>query len=153
MKQPKLPKGWSLQKVKRVAAFYDAQSEEDAAREIEDASRVAVKVPQKLLPKLRNLLAKSNVEVEAEDLHKQREQRVGVLLATLTDSVVPDLESRRHKLKTAISRKLSRDQRMTVILYYFHEFSFAQIADLLGTPCREVRAMHRSALNQLRAVL
>lgn len=56
-----LPKGWSLAKAKKVIAFYESQTEEEAAAEDEAAfrnSRTVVSVPVKLMPTVRRLIAR-----------------------------------------------------------------------------------------------
>jgi hypothetical protein len=56
-----LPKGWTLKEVQEVAAYYDNQSDEEAAAEDEamlgaDDETVMV-VPWKLVPRIRKLIA------------------------------------------------------------------------------------------------
>ena len=62
MKQSKYPKGWDEQRVKRVIAHYEAQSEEEAVAEDEaglDPTRATVmEVPADLVPAVRQLIAK-----------------------------------------------------------------------------------------------
>ena len=57
------PKGWSAARVRRIANFYDNQSDEDAAKEIENAVWLPppttwVQVPNVLLPQIKRLLEK-----------------------------------------------------------------------------------------------
>ena len=56
----KLPKGWDEAKVRRVADFYDKQSEQDAVVEDEAAfakSTTVIEIPSVLLPKVLALVA------------------------------------------------------------------------------------------------
>jgi hypothetical protein len=61
MSQPKFPEGWDEEKVQRVLAHYENQSDEAAAAE-EDAamesSETVISVPRDLLPEIRQLLAR-----------------------------------------------------------------------------------------------
>lgn len=63
-KQPRLPRGWTLEKVEEIARYYDTQSEEEEAKEIEaafnDPDCCMVSVPRKLLPQVRKLLARDS---------------------------------------------------------------------------------------------
>ena len=62
MKQSRFPKGWDEERVKRVLDHYENQTEEEAVAEDEaaweDVSQTFVKVPNKLVPAVRELLAK-----------------------------------------------------------------------------------------------
>jgi len=61
MKQPEFPAGWDEDKVKKVLAFYENQSEEDALLEDEagvQPSETVMNVPVDLVPKVRELIAK-----------------------------------------------------------------------------------------------
>ena len=63
MSQEKIPEGWNEEKVRRVLAYYEQQSEEDAL--IEDtaaveSSETVMSVPRELVPKVRELIAKLN---------------------------------------------------------------------------------------------
>jgi hypothetical protein len=57
----RLPKGWTAEKINAIIKYYDDQTEEDAAKEIETAfnnpDNCTISVPKKLLPKIRKLLA------------------------------------------------------------------------------------------------
>jgi len=68
MKQSKFPKGWNEERVRRVLAHYETQTEEEAVAEDEaglDPSRATVmEIPVDLVPKVRELIAKRNT---AED--------------------------------------------------------------------------------------
>jgi len=61
MKENKFPPGWDKERVKRVLAHYELQSEEltvaedEAAYESKDQSMI--EVPNELVPKIRNLIA------------------------------------------------------------------------------------------------
>ncbi len=65
MKQSKYPPGWDEERVKRVLAHYEAQSEEEAVAEdeaaFEAAGQTVIEVPIELVPKVRELIAKHRV--------------------------------------------------------------------------------------------
>jgi hypothetical protein len=60
--KPHFPPGWNEQRVERVLAHYEAQSEKDAAAEDEAAlptpGVTVMGVPSDLLPAVRELIAK-----------------------------------------------------------------------------------------------
>lgn len=62
MKQSKYPPGWDKERVKRVLAHYESQSEEEAVAEDEAAAdaiaQTVMEVPTELVPKVRELIAK-----------------------------------------------------------------------------------------------
>jgi hypothetical protein len=61
MKQAKFPPGWGDEKIQRVIAHYEAQSEDDALAEDNAAFEppaTTVEVPHDLLPQVRELIAK-----------------------------------------------------------------------------------------------
>ena len=62
MEQNKFPPGWDEERVKRVLAHYDSQSEEEAVAEDEaaweDTSQAFMAIPNDLVPAVRELLAK-----------------------------------------------------------------------------------------------
>jgi len=62
MKQSKFPEGWNENRVKRVLAHYESQSEEEAMAEDEaaweDSSQTFMEIPNDLIPTVRELLAK-----------------------------------------------------------------------------------------------
>ena len=61
MSQGKFPTGWSEEKVRRVLAHYEKQTEEDALLEDEagiEPSETVMNVPHELVPKVRELIAK-----------------------------------------------------------------------------------------------
>ena len=61
MSQNKLPSGWDEDKVRRVLAYYEAQTEEDALVEDEacfEPSETIMEIPHDLVPKVRELIAK-----------------------------------------------------------------------------------------------
>jgi hypothetical protein len=63
MKKSKFPPGWDEERVRRVLSHYEAQSEEEALAEdeaaFENAKQTTMEVPIELVPKVRELLAKS----------------------------------------------------------------------------------------------
>ena len=62
MKQAKFPAGWDEERVRRVLARYEHQTDEEAVAEdeaaYEDSAQSMVEVPNDLLPAVRQLLAK-----------------------------------------------------------------------------------------------
>ena len=61
MSQPKIPPGWDEEKVRRVLAYYEDQTEEDALLEDEagtEPSETVMNVPHDLVSKVRELIAK-----------------------------------------------------------------------------------------------
>lgn len=62
MTQSKFPAGWDEDRVKRVLAHYEEQSEEEAVAEDEAAyeaqDQTVVEVPTDLVPAVRDLIAK-----------------------------------------------------------------------------------------------
>ena len=62
MKRSKFPPGWDAERVKRVLAHYEAQSEEEAVPEDEAAyealGQTVMEVPTELVPTIRQLIAK-----------------------------------------------------------------------------------------------
>jgi len=61
MSKDKFPSGWDEEKVRRVLAYYEEQTEEDAL--LEDAagiepSETVMSVPHELVSKVRELIAK-----------------------------------------------------------------------------------------------
>jgi hypothetical protein len=61
MSETKLPADWDEQKVRRVLAHYEEQTEEDALAEDEagiQPSDAVMNIPHELLPKVRELIAK-----------------------------------------------------------------------------------------------
>lgn len=62
MKQSKFPPNWDEERVKRVLAHYEEQTEEEAVAEDEsafaDQSQAIMKIPKELVPAVRDLIAK-----------------------------------------------------------------------------------------------
>lgn len=62
MKQSKFPPGWDEERVQRVLAHYENQSEEEALAEdeaaFEDPKQTVMVIPNELVPAVRELLAK-----------------------------------------------------------------------------------------------
>ena len=62
MKQSKFPPGWDEERVRRVLAHYEEQTEEEAVAEdeaaLEDKSQTLMEVPNELVPTVRELIAK-----------------------------------------------------------------------------------------------
>ena len=64
MKQSKYPPGWNENRVREVLAHYEAQTEEEAVAEdeaaFEDSEQTVMIIPKALVPKVRELIAKSS---------------------------------------------------------------------------------------------
>ena len=62
MTQGKFPPGWNEERVKRVLAHYEAQSEEEAVAEdeasFEAPDQTVMEIPTDLVPAVRELIAK-----------------------------------------------------------------------------------------------
>ena len=62
MGRNRYPKGWDEERVKRVLDHYEDQTEEEAVAEDEaaweDLSQTFIKVPNEMIPAVRELLAK-----------------------------------------------------------------------------------------------
>jgi len=62
MRQSEFPPGWDAERVKRVLAHYESQSEEEAVAEDEAAfeakGQTIMEVPSELVPKIRELISK-----------------------------------------------------------------------------------------------
>ncbi len=62
MNKSKFPKGWNEERVRRVLAHYETQTEEEALAEdeaaYEDKTHTAMEVPIQLVPAVRELIAK-----------------------------------------------------------------------------------------------
>jgi hypothetical protein len=60
MKQSKFPPGWDEERVKRVLAHYESQTEEEAVAEDESSfeALTVMEIPTELVPKVRELIAK-----------------------------------------------------------------------------------------------
>ncbi len=62
MKQNKFPRGWDEERVRRVLAHYEQQTEEEAVAEdeasFEDRTQTVINVPKELVPAIRQLIAK-----------------------------------------------------------------------------------------------
>jgi hypothetical protein len=65
MKQNQFPLGWDEERVRRVLAHYEEQTEEEAVAEdeaaFEDQTQTIMEVPMELVPAIRELLAKHQV--------------------------------------------------------------------------------------------
>jgi hypothetical protein len=59
MSAEKYPRGWNEARVRRVLEYYESQSDQEAAAEIETAlERTTMEVPVALVPEVRRLIAK-----------------------------------------------------------------------------------------------
>jgi hypothetical protein len=63
MKQPNFPPGWDEERVRRVLAYYEQQTEDDALLHDEagvEPSETVMNVPRDLVSTVRELIAKRN---------------------------------------------------------------------------------------------
>jgi hypothetical protein len=62
MKQTRFPPGWDENRVREVLDHYQSQTEDEAMAEdeaaFEDASQTFMEIPNELVPKVRELIAK-----------------------------------------------------------------------------------------------
>jgi len=62
MKQGQFPPGWNAERVKRVLAHYESQTEEEAVAEdeasFEAPGQTVIEVPSDIVPAIRELIAK-----------------------------------------------------------------------------------------------
>ena len=62
MRQKRFPPGWHEERVRKVLAHYEQQTEEEAVAEdeaaFEDSTQTVIEVPKELLPAIRDLIAK-----------------------------------------------------------------------------------------------
>ncbi len=65
MRQPEFPPGWDEERVGKLIAHYEDQSEEEAVAEdeaaFEDPEQTVMAIPNKLVPAVLDLLAKRGV--------------------------------------------------------------------------------------------
>ncbi|MCK4859811.1 MAG: hypothetical protein KAS87_04550 [Candidatus Omnitrophica bacterium] len=66
MKQNKFPPGWNKERVERVLAYYEHQSEEEAVVEdeaaYEEEGQSMVEIPYELVPNVHNLIAQRQLQ-------------------------------------------------------------------------------------------
>ncbi|MGH8583371.1 MAG: hypothetical protein ACREWG_11420 [Gammaproteobacteria bacterium] len=64
MKQSRFPAGWDQERVQRVLAHYEKQSEDEAVAEdeaaAEDPTQTLMEVPRELVPAIRELIARES---------------------------------------------------------------------------------------------
>jgi len=65
MTKSRFPKGWDEERVRRVLAHYEEQSDAEAVAEdeaaLEDRTQTLMEVPKRLVPAIRELIAKQQV--------------------------------------------------------------------------------------------
>jgi hypothetical protein len=70
MKKNKFPKGWDEERVRRVLAHYEKQTEEEAVAEdeatFEDTTQTLMEVPWALVPTIRELISQNSKHALAE---------------------------------------------------------------------------------------
>lgn len=69
MMKKNFPQGWDEERVKRVIAHYDNQSEAEAIAEdeaaLEDPTQTLMEVPKQIVPRVRELIAKYQIIAKA----------------------------------------------------------------------------------------
>ena len=64
-----LPPGWDEERVRRVLAYYETQTEEEVVAEderaFEERGRTVVEIPVELMPVIREVIAQHEVRVRA----------------------------------------------------------------------------------------
>ena len=72
MRPNKLPPGWNEEQVQRVLAHYESQTDEEAVAEdeaaYEDSGDTLMKIPYKLVPIVRDLIAQTSSAEHAKKL-------------------------------------------------------------------------------------
>jgi hypothetical protein len=62
MRQYRFPPGWDEERVRKVLAHYEEQTEDEAVAEdeaaFEDSTQTVIEVPHELVPAIRELIAK-----------------------------------------------------------------------------------------------
>ena len=79
MTTEKYPRGWNEARVRRVLEYYESQSDEEAAAEIETAlESTTMEVPVALVPAVRQLIAKRKLaratKAHNKALHRARQK-------------------------------------------------------------------------------
>ena len=68
MKKNQFPPGWSEKKVQKLLAYYEKQTEEEAVAEDEavfaDNRETVMQIPWELLPRVREMLAKYQLNTQ-----------------------------------------------------------------------------------------
>jgi hypothetical protein len=76
MKQSKFPRGWDKERVRRVLAHYEQQTEAEAVAEdeasFEDPTQAVMEVPKELVPAIRELIAKRQAQAGRASRSKRR---------------------------------------------------------------------------------
>jgi hypothetical protein len=66
MRQKRFPPGWDKERVREVLRHYEEQTEDEAVAEdetaLEDLTQTVMEVPTALVPAIRELLAKHQIE-------------------------------------------------------------------------------------------
>jgi len=93
-----------------------------------------------------SILAKNTREATVESV-AARGGTEGSAVATVDEPGLKDV------LRDFITRELSCEERLILVLHYFEEMSLPEIAELLGTSERQLRQTHAGILEQCRASL
>ena len=76
MSAEKYPRGWNEARVRRVLEYYESQSDEEAAAEIETALKsTTMEVPVALVPEVRRLIAKRKSAAPSKKQNRTVEPR------------------------------------------------------------------------------
>ena len=75
MTQQKFPSGWNEARVRRVLDYYETQTDEEAAAEIEAAfkskTHTTMEVPVRLVPIIRTLIAARKPATQSKTTHSK----------------------------------------------------------------------------------
>ena len=97
MTNEKYPRGWSEARVRRVLEYYESQSDEEAAAEIEAGFKsTTMEVPVGLVPVVRQLIAKRR----SARTHQTKTRRTGLQPAAS------------HAKRSAVSKAVPRSRRL-----------------------------------------
>jgi hypothetical protein len=76
MKQSKFPRGWDEQRVRRLLAHYEQQSEDEAVAEdeasFEDMTQTVMEIPKEIVPAVRELIAKRQAQAGRTSRSRRR---------------------------------------------------------------------------------
>lgn len=98
---------------------------------------------RQVLPKLnyvKGFGAEAHFEQAAEELVSEIEEGEGRSLSTAT----------KEELRMFTGERLSRAERLIVLLRYYHDLEFVEIAQTLDLPEPEVKRMHDEILEKFR---
>jgi hypothetical protein len=76
MSKEKYPPGWNEARVRRVVDFYESQTDEEAAAEIDSVSkRTTMEVPTQLVPAVRRLIGRQKTAKVVQTVAERHSMR------------------------------------------------------------------------------